>query len=110
MARVYGLADQAINQSGRQGFFSRSAVVCPFSLGLSPGSPLPRGAGLGFLSSIAVRCPDAEGQVRQNFWKNYYIRRFVDKFIEIYATIAFARQFGYKKRKLSGVKHPKTVF
>jgi hypothetical protein len=28
----------------------------------------------------------------------------LDKFIEIYATIAVDRQFGHKKRKLSGVK------
>ena len=45
--RSIGLADQAINQSGRQGFLSCPEMVCPCGLRLSSGTPLPGSAGLG---------------------------------------------------------------
>jgi len=52
---VYGVADQAINQSGGQGFLPCPEVVCPCGLGFSSVAPLSGGVGLGSLSSIAVR-------------------------------------------------------
>jgi hypothetical protein len=44
---VYGLADQAPDQSGGQNLLSCPEIVCPCGLGLSPGAPLPGGADLG---------------------------------------------------------------
>ena len=38
-------------------------AVCPCGLRLSSGSPLPISAGLGFLSSTALRYPGSEGPV-----------------------------------------------
>ncbi len=54
-AAVHGVGDQAFNQSGRQGFLSCPAVVCACSLGFPSIAPLSGGAGLGSLSSTAVR-------------------------------------------------------
>ena len=52
---VHGLADQAINQSGRQSFLSRPVVVCACGFGFSAGAPLSGSAGLEFLDLHQVR-------------------------------------------------------
>jgi hypothetical protein len=74
-AAVHGLADQAINQSGRQGFLSCPEVVCPCGLRLSFGSPLPINAGLGSLNSTAVRYLGSKGVVCKGIRGKLFFRR-----------------------------------
>ena len=52
---VNGLAHQTPDQSRCQSLLPRPEVVCAYCRGLSPGSPLPGGAGLGFLDRHPVR-------------------------------------------------------
>jgi len=54
---VHGLADQAPDQIGGQGFLPRPPVVGAGSLGFSSIAPLQGGAGLGSLASTAAKCP-----------------------------------------------------
>ena len=68
---VPGVADQAINQRGRQGFLSCPEMVCPCGLRLAIGSPLSGSAGLKSIRSIAFRYPRFEEQVCPIYWKNY---------------------------------------
>ena len=63
--------DQAINQSGRQGFLSCPKMVCPCRLHFSSESPLSISAGLGFLRSTALRYRDSKGQACQDSCKDY---------------------------------------
>ena len=72
--RSVGVADQAINQSGRQGFLSCPEMVCPCGLRLSSGTPLSGSAGLGSLRSTALRYPDSKGQLCQYFCEDYQVR------------------------------------
>ena len=48
------LINRLIKVGARVSYHAR-ALVCTYRLGFSPGPPLPGGAGLGFISSFAVR-------------------------------------------------------
>jgi len=50
-----------------QDFLLRPEVLCPYGLGFPPGAPLPGGAGLGSLGSMALRFLGSEGNVYKNF-------------------------------------------
>jgi hypothetical protein len=49
-------------------------LVCAYRLRFFPGSPLAGVAGLGSLSSAALRFLGSEGKVCQNFCKDYQVR------------------------------------
>ena len=53
---VHGLADQAPDQSGPQGFLSCPEEVCPCGFGFSAGASLSGGAGMGFIGRKSLRC------------------------------------------------------
>jgi hypothetical protein len=77
----HGVADQAINQGERHGFLPCPQVVCPRGPRLSPGAPLPGGAGLGLLGqqvgqnlrAQGVVCPKS-GEIFLIFRESYAIR------------------------------------
>ena len=91
------VADQTFDQSRGQNFVPHPAVACACRLRLSFGAPLLVSAGLGSLSSTALKYLGSEGLVCPSIWKNYF-------FIEICAIMPPARQFAWKKRNILGVK------
>ena len=83
--------------------------------GLSPGAPLPGGAGLGSISSIAVEYLGSEGAGMPKLLKKPPLSGWwVDKFLENYGSIAVGLQFGYTRGSVpgltSGREVPKNVF
>src|SRR5665647_943091 len=104
---VYGVADQAINQSGGQNFLSCPEMVCSCGLGFSSGSSLSSGAGLGFIGRKSMRCLFTNGEIRLNLKKRNF-------FSEKYATVPSKWRFGVKNRSFVGFAPdkgvPKTIF
>ena len=74
--------------------------VCACGPRLPPRAPLQ--VSLGSSSSTAVRYMGSEGLVCPEFWNIY-------SFSEICAIISPQRQFGYKKRRLSGLNSGREV-
>jgi hypothetical protein len=69
------LADQVFDQGGGQGFLSCQAMVCAYSLGLSPVPSLPGGAGLGFLGRPSMKNLVTKVVVCQKSGRNFRLIR-----------------------------------
>jgi len=68
---VGGVADQTLDQRRDQNFVPHPAVACACRPRFAFGAPLLVSAGLGSLSSTAVKYWGSEGLACSSIWKNY---------------------------------------